>query len=46
MGKKLLWYSAALIGAYLALSHATQGGQLLTAVGSTYASGVRVLQGR
>jgi hypothetical protein len=46
MGKTFLTYSAVLIGAYLALSYATQAGQLLNSLRSDYVGGVKVLQGR
>lgn len=43
---KLLFYTAALVGTYLVVSHATQAGKLLTSAGGVYTSGVRTLQGR
>lgn len=46
MLRKGLTYTAVLIGVYLAVSHATAGGQLLSAAGNTYVAGVKVLQGR
>lgn len=46
MAKRFLFYGALLIGAYLGLSHATEGGKLLTA-GQTFLSGtVKTFQGR
>lgn len=46
MLRSVLFYTAVLVGGYLALSHATEGGKLLTAVRDTYVGGVKVLQGR
>jgi hypothetical protein len=43
---KILFYSAVLVGGYLLLSHASEGGKLLLAVRDTYVGGVKVLQGR
>lgn len=46
MGKRILFYGAVLIGAYLALSRATEGGKLITA-GRDFTTGVvRTFQGR
>lgn len=42
----VLFYTAVLVGGYLALSHATAGGQLLTAGRDLYVGGVKALQGR
>jgi hypothetical protein len=44
--RQALVYTAVLVGVYLAVAHATQVGQLLTAAGNTYVGGVKVLQGR
>ncbi len=46
MIRKLLLGTGILIGIYLAISHATDAGKLLTAGGNTYVAGVKVLQGR
>jgi hypothetical protein len=46
MGQKILLYTGILIGTYLALAHATQGGQLLAAGSNAYQGAVKVLQGR
>lgn len=43
---KGLTYTAVLVGVYLLVSHATDAGRLLSAAGSTYVGGVKVLQGR
>lgn len=44
--KGVLFYTALLVGGYLALSHATQGGQLLNAGRDFYVGAVKSLQGR
>lgn len=44
--RQVLYYTAALVGAYLVLAYATGAGQLLRAAGSTYVQSVRTLQGR
>lgn len=44
--KTFLTYTAGLIVVYLAVSHATGLGQILTAGGNTYIGGVKTLQGR
>ncbi len=46
MLKKALIYSAVLIGTYLALSHATEGGQLLSAASGAASGYAKTLQGR
>jgi hypothetical protein len=44
--RQVLFYTAVLVGGYLALSHATEGGKLLTAGRDFYTGAVRTLQGR
>jgi len=44
--KTLLTYTAILVGTYLALSYATNGGKLIGAAGTAYTGAVKVLQGR
>lgn len=46
MFKKVLIYTAVLVGTYLALSKATAAGQLISSAGGTYDNAVKVLQGR
>lgn len=46
MGRKVLFYSAALIGVYLAVSHATDAGRLLSSGGSAASTVVKTFQGR
>ncbi|GAA4699794.1 hypothetical protein [Phytohabitans rumicis] len=46
MVRKGMFYGAALIGIYLAVSHATQGGRLLTAGGGAVSTVVKTFQGR
>lgn len=43
---KVLAGTGILIGIYLAVSHATDAGKLITAGGNTYVAGVKALQGR
>jgi hypothetical protein len=43
---KVLGYTAGLVAVYLLLSHATEGGKLLSSAGGVYTGSVRVLQGR
>lgn len=44
--QKFVLYSATLIGVYLAVSHATGGGKLITAAGNAGSKYVKTLQGR
>lgn len=44
--KKGLFYGVVLIGGYLLLSRATEGGRLLTTLGSVTNTSIRTLQGR
>jgi hypothetical protein len=44
--KTVLFGTFVLVGIYLAVSHATGGGQLLNAGFNGYAKSVKVLQGR
>jgi hypothetical protein len=44
--KKALFYSAALIGTYLLVSHATDAGKLITSGGSAASQFAKTLQGR
>lgn len=46
MARKALFYGAALIATYLAVSHATEGGRLLTSSGSALSTVVKTFQGR
>lgn len=46
MFRQALVYTAVLVGVYLLVSHATEGGTLLTSAGSAYTGAVRTLQGR
>lgn len=46
MGNKVVVYSAVLIGVYLAVSHATAGGKLLTESSKGAVRYVKALQGR
>lgn len=46
MGMKFLTYSAALIGTYLLVSHATAAGKLITAGGNAGTKYAKTLQGR
>lgn len=46
MLRKALLYGATLIGVYLAVSHATAGGQLLNAAGGATTGVVKTFQGR
>ena len=41
-----MFYTAVLVGTYLVLSYATNGGKLLAAAEGAYSGGVRTLQGR
>ena len=41
-----LTYTAILVGTYLVLSYATNGGKLISAGSNAYVAGVKVLQGR
>lgn len=46
MVRKALFYSAALIGVYLAVSHATEGGRLMTSGASAISTVAKTFQGR
>lgn len=46
MGRQALTYGAILIGVYLALAYATQGGRLLTSGGGAISQVAKTLQGR
>ena len=46
MGKKVLTYTAVLVGTYLVVSRATDAGKLLTSGASAYSQVVKTLQGR
>jgi hypothetical protein len=46
MTKKILTYTAVLIGTYLVLSRATDAGRLLSSGSSAYTAAVKTLQGR
>jgi hypothetical protein len=46
MVRKALFYSAVLIGTYIAVAHATGGGKLLAAGSSGAAKLVKTFQGR
>jgi hypothetical protein len=46
MGKKVLWYTAALVGTYLVVANATNAGKVLTSGASAYSTAVKTLQGR
>lgn len=44
--RTLMFYTAVLVGTYLAVSYATGAGRLLTSAGGVYTGAVRTLQGR
>jgi len=46
MGRQFLFYSAALIGTYLVVAHATDVGKLLKQAGNAGGGYAKVLQGR
>jgi hypothetical protein len=46
MASKILKYTAVLIGVYIGVAYATNAGTLIKAVGGTYTSSVKTLQGR
>jgi hypothetical protein len=46
MGRKILLYSAVLIGGFLLVKHATAGGQLIGSTTNGSANLVRAFQGR